>query len=85
MERTVSVREDLHVSAVESIQKVKDWEYLVISVGPRESLATARRRLVEHAEYGRWELQRSILYRGGRRRFWLRRKLMRVQPTLDRV
>lgn len=79
------MRDDLHVSAVESIKRVKDWEYLVISVGPRESLSTARRRLVEHAEYGRWELQRSILYRGGRRRFWMRRKMIKVQPTLDRV
>jgi hypothetical protein len=35
----------------------------------------------EHAEYGRWELSRTVIYEGGVRRMWLRRKIMRVQRT----
>ncbi|WP_407635167.1 DUF5703 family protein [Yaniella halotolerans] len=54
----------------------------MITVAPNDSLAAARQRLVEHAEYGQWELQRSLLYRGGTRRFWLRRKAIKVESTL---
>jgi hypothetical protein len=39
--------------------------------------------VVEHAEYGKWELQRTVLYRGGARRYWLRRRIIRVRSTLD--
>ncbi|AOY71377.1 hypothetical protein ARZXY2_1832 [Arthrobacter sp. ZXY-2] len=42
----------------------------------------ARRRLAEHSEYGKWELERSRLYMGGSRRFWLRRKVYSVQRTV---
>ncbi|MCC9174651.1 MULTISPECIES: DUF5703 family protein [Arthrobacter] len=59
----------------------RDYEYLVVSVDPNESLPDARRRLVEHAEYGKWELHRSRIYSGGGRRFWLRRRVLRVQRT----
>ena len=61
---------------------VRQYEYLVLTVGPEDSLAEARRRLVEHSEYGRWELERSQLYFGGGRRFWLRRRVMQVQRTV---
>lgn len=70
------------VSSVDSLTRKKAWEHLVITVAPDESLAQARQRLVEHAEYGQWELQRSLLYKGGTRRFWLRRKAMKVESTL---
>lgn len=70
------------VSNVDSLQRDRKWEHLVITVAPNESLAEARQRLVEHAEYGQWELQRSLLYRGGKRRFWLRRKFIKVYSTL---
>lgn len=70
-------------SGLDSITRRSNWEYLVMTVAPRDSLAEARRRVVEHAEYGQWELQRSILYRGGARRYWMRRRIIRVQSTLS--
>ncbi|ACL39882.1 DUF5703 family protein [Pseudarthrobacter sp. SL88] len=69
-----------------SVQRERDYlrqyEYLVLTVSPNESLPEARRRLVEHSEYGKWELERSKLYMGGGRRFWLRRRVMQVQRTV---
>jgi hypothetical protein len=76
------MREQEITSGLESLEQRNNWEYLVMTVSPRDSLAEARRRVVEHAEYGKWELQRSILYRGGARRYWLRRRIIRVQSTL---
>ncbi|WP_285724794.1 DUF5703 family protein [Psychromicrobium xiongbiense] len=57
------------------------YEYLVLHVSARESTQEARQRLTEHAEYGKWELQRSRLYVGGSRQFWLRRRVLRVERT----
>jgi hypothetical protein len=37
--------------------------------------------LSEQAEYGRWELARSVVFVGGARRVWLRRKSMHVERT----
>ncbi|WP_285243033.1 DUF5703 family protein [Pseudarthrobacter sp. fls2-241-R2A-127] len=69
-----------------SVQRERDYlrqyEYLVVTVSPDDSLPEARRRLVEHSEYGKWELERSKLYVGGGRRFWLRRRVMQVQRTV---
>lgn len=79
------MRETPIVSSVDSLTRKHAWEYLVIRVAPGESLAQARQRLVEHAEYGHWELQRTILYRGGARRFWLRRKAIKVESTLATI
>lgn len=59
------------------------FEYLVLTVRPGQSVADARRELAEHAEYGKWELRTTRLYLGGMRRYWMRRKLMRVTSTLD--
>lgn len=61
---------------------LRQYEYLVLTVSPEDSVAEARRRLVEHSEYGKWELERSVLYLGGGRRFWLRRKIIQVQRTV---
>jgi hypothetical protein len=69
-----------------SVQRERDYakqyEYLVLTVSPVDSLNEARRRLVEHSEYGKWELERSKLYVGGGRRFWLRRRVLQVQRTV---
>lgn len=69
-----------------SVQRERDilrqYEYLVLTLSPGDSLPEARRRLVEHSEYGKWELERSKLYFGGGRRFWLRRRVMQVQRTV---
>ncbi|MDQ0801183.1 DUF5703 family protein [Arthrobacter sp. SLBN-112] len=69
-----------------SVQRERDYlrqyEYLVLTISPEDSLPEARRLLVEHSEYGKWELERSKLYVGGGRRFWLRRRVMQVQRTV---
>lgn len=59
----------------------RQYEYLVVTLGRDDSLPDARRLLTEHAEYGKWELERSRLYLGGGRKFWLRRKVMRIERT----
>jgi hypothetical protein len=43
--------------------------------------AEAREMLAHEAEYGKWELARVLLYRGGARRVWLRRRAMKVRRT----
>ncbi|GAA1452384.1 DUF5703 family protein [Nesterenkonia lacusekhoensis] len=59
-----------------------DWEYVVVTCQPHESLNEVRRQLAEHAEYGKWELRRSRIYGGGMRKYWLRRRIMKVRKTL---
>lgn len=41
-----------------------------------------QRLLTEHAEYGGWELLRLRKYRDGSRDAWLRRRVIKVRPTL---
>ena len=45
------------------------------------SRADARQMLADEAEYGKWELARVLLYRGGARRVWLRRRAMKVRRS----
>lgn len=40
-----------------------------------------RQLLTDFAEYEHWELARTRLYTSGRRRIWLRRKIIRVMRT----
>lgn len=58
------------------------YEYRVVTIEPSISRNDARRQLTEEAEYGRWELARTLLFAGGRRRVWLRRRIIRVCSTL---
>jgi hypothetical protein len=58
-----------------------EYEYRVLTFDRRTSRAEVRQEVREHTEYGRWELARSVVYVGGVRRMWLRRKIMRVQRT----
>ena len=58
------------------------YEYLEISVTAGESVPVAYQRLREHAEYGKWELERSTLYMHGDRKYLMRRKVLRVERTL---
>ncbi|MEX3609964.1 DUF5703 family protein [Rothia sp. LK2588] len=53
----------------------------MITSQPGEKVSEVRSRLGEHTEYGRWELARSVILYGGKRRFWLRRKILRVRNT----
>jgi hypothetical protein len=57
------------------------YEYRVLTIDRDTSVPDARRLLTAEAEYGRWELARTLLYAGGRRKVWLRRKVMRVEAT----
>jgi hypothetical protein len=57
------------------------YEYRELSLPRSVTRDTARSMLTEYAEYGRWELARVRIYPDGRRRVWLRRRVMRVQRT----
>ncbi len=54
------------------------FEWRVVDIPRDMSRSDARALLTEHAEYGQWELARSVLFIGGARRVWLRRRTMRV-------
>lgn len=58
------------------------YEFRVISLPPTASRSQVRQLLTEQAEYGRWELARTLLYLGGSRKVWLRRKIIKVRSTL---
>lgn len=58
------------------------YEYRVVRLARDTSRGDARRLLTDEAEYGRWELARTLLYAGGERKVWLRRKVIRVRSTL---
>lgn len=58
------------------------YEYRVLTLEPPVGAGDARRLLTDEAEYGRWELARALLYPGGRRKVWLRRKIIHVASTL---
>ncbi|BAG29742.1 Uncharacterised protein [Kocuria rhizophila] len=58
------------------------YEYLSLTVAPREHPSEARTRVKEHAEYGKWELMRSAVLYGGARRYVMRRRIMRVDRTM---
>ncbi|MDO4917523.1 MAG: DUF5703 family protein [Rothia sp. (in: high G+C Gram-positive bacteria)] len=62
--------------------KDQRFEYLTITVERGDNLKDARARVREHTEYGRWELARTVILYGGRRRYWLRRRVMKVQKTV---
>ena len=42
-----------------------------------------RQLLTDQAEYGGWELMRLRRYRDGTREVWVRRRIIRVEPTID--
>ncbi len=58
-----------------------EYEYRVLSFGRDVTRSDIRRSLIEHAEYGHWELSRSVVYVGGHRRAWLRRTIIRARRT----
>jgi len=57
------------------------YEWRVVDIPTSMSRSDARALLTEHAEYGKWELARSVLFVGGARRVWLKRRTMRVLRT----
>ncbi|WP_040160861.1 DUF5703 family protein [Mobilicoccus massiliensis] len=55
-----------------------EYEYREFTVSARIPRGEMRALLAAEAEYGQWELARLRLFTGGRRRVWLRRKIIRV-------
>ncbi len=58
-----------------------EYEFRVLHFGRDVTTSQVRQELAEHAEYGHWELARSVRYFGGSRQAWLRRRIIRVQRT----
>jgi hypothetical protein len=58
-----------------------EFEYRILTFDRHTPKSEARQAVREHAEYGRWELARTVIYEGGKRRVWLRRRIMRVDRT----
>lgn len=58
------------------------WEFWTFMLPRGTSRATARAVLVGHAEGGHWVLDRMRVYPDGSRRVRLRRRTMRVHPTV---
>ncbi len=59
-----------------------EYEYRHLFLPRTTSRGAARRLLTEHAEHGHWELARLRLNPDGTRKVVLRRKILRVRPTL---
>ena len=59
----------------------RQYEYRVLTMPRGTSRSEASSLLTEHAEHGRWELAKVVLYVGGARRVWLRRRILRVQRS----
>ena len=59
-----------------------EYEFQRFSLPRTISRSAVRRLLIDHAEYGGWELARLRLYPDGSRKVELRRKIIRVRSTL---
>ncbi len=61
------------------------WEYEERKVRLHRDLSrnAVRQLLTDQAEYGGWELMRLRRYRDGTREVWVRRRIIRVEPTID--
>lgn len=64
-------------------RRAEDYEFQIITVPRESSVSQVRAVLTEQAEYGRWEHARTRLYVGGGKKVWLRRRILRVESTLD--
>ena len=60
---------------------VGEYEFRVLTLPRGVNRSEVRRLLTDEAEYGHWELARVQLFMGGKRRIWLRRRIMRVART----
>ena len=59
-----------------------EWEYERITIAREYPRSVVTKMLVERAEHGGWELDRVRVAPDGTRRVVLRRKIIRVRPTL---
>ena len=61
--------------------RASTWEYREITLPRGTGRDAARVALTELAEHGAWELARLRIYPDGRRRVWLRRRILRAVRT----
>jgi hypothetical protein len=61
-----------------------DYEYQRLTLPRGTSRNAAQRMLTDAAEQGHWELDRLRLYPDGTRRVVLRRRYLKMRPTLQR-
>jgi len=59
-----------------------EYQYRVMFFPSGVTAGDLRRVVAMEAEYGHWELSRLLLYFGGARKVWLRRKIIRVERTV---
>jgi hypothetical protein len=59
-----------------------DYEFQQLLLPRGTSRSAARQILADHAEYGRWELDRLTLRTDGSRRVVLRRRIIRQVRTM---
>ncbi|PSK90941.1 hypothetical protein CLV63_12167 [Murinocardiopsis flavida] len=59
-----------------------EYEYWEIRLPRGTSRNAARQVMADHAEYGRWELARVLLYGDGRRVVTLRRRIIRQRRIM---
>lgn len=64
------------------VAQATEYEFRHLSLPRSTSRGAARRLLTEHAEHGHWELARLRLNPDGTRKVVLRRKILRMRPTL---
>ena len=60
-----------------------EWEFERITIARDHPRSVVTKMLVERAEHGGWELDRVRVSPDGTRRVVLRRKIIRVRPTLS--
>lgn len=59
-----------------------EYEYWELRFPRGTSRNAARQVMTDHAEYGRWELARVLLYPDGSRKVTLRRKIIRQRRIM---
>jgi len=59
-----------------------EYQYRVLIFPSGVSAGDLCRAIAQEAEYGHWELSRLLMYFGGSRKVWLRRKIIRVERTV---
>ena len=65
-----------------SLTRAVSYEVTKVRLDRDMPRGAVRRLLTDHAEYGGWELTRLRRYRDGTRDVWIRRKIIKVTPTL---
>ena len=66
---------------LDSRQPSSHMQWRVVDI-PRDITRRETTQLLsEQAEYGRWELARTVVFVGGARRVWLRRRTIHVERT----